>query len=91
MGAPARGHHRKIQLIPTHLEFNLSKQGPTPSLRTRCHQTHRGFSKAVFTEGRKGNEEPGVGSHLISKPALFLPLMEKIQRRFAIFCSKWFG
>jgi hypothetical protein len=22
---------------------------------------------------------------------LFLPLIEKIQRRFAIFCSKWFG
>jgi hypothetical protein len=32
----------------------------------------------IFTEGRKGNEETGVGSHQISKQALLLPLMAEI-------------
>jgi hypothetical protein len=47
-----------------------------------------GSSQSIFTEGRKGNEAPGVGSHQISKQGLLLPLMMKFQRRFAIFCSK---
>jgi hypothetical protein len=45
-------------------------------------------SQAIFTEGRKGNEETGIGSHQISKQALLLPLMVKSPRLFAIFCSK---
>jgi hypothetical protein len=41
-------------------------------------RARRGFSKIFLTEGRKGNEETGVGPHQISKQTLFLPLMEKI-------------
>jgi hypothetical protein len=48
----------------------------------------RSFSKAVFTEGRKGNEAIAINPYQIPKQTLFLPLMEKIQRVFAIFCSK---
>jgi hypothetical protein len=32
-------------------------------------------SQNIFTEGRKGHEETGVGTHQISKQALFLPLI----------------
>jgi hypothetical protein len=40
------------------------------------------------TEGRKGNEETGIGSGQISKQALFLRLMVKVPQLFAGFCSK---
>jgi hypothetical protein len=63
----------------------------------RDRRARRGFPKAVLTssfakamedrEGRKGNEATGVGSRQISKHALFLPLMGKIQRLFATFCK----
>jgi hypothetical protein len=46
------------------------------------------FKRAIFTEGRKGSEAMEVGSHQISKQALFLPLMAKVQQLLAIFCSK---
>jgi hypothetical protein len=52
----------------------------------RERRARRGFPKAVFTEGRQGNEETDVGSHQISKQALLLPLMANAQRRFATFC-----
>jgi hypothetical protein len=54
----------------------------------RDRRARRVFANAVFTEGRKGNEETGVGLHQISKQALFFRLMQKNQQRFAIFCSK---
>jgi hypothetical protein len=38
-------------------------------------RARRGFPKAFLTEGRKGNEETGVGSHQLSKQALFSPLI----------------
>jgi hypothetical protein len=56
--------------------------------RTRRRRARRIFANAVFTEGRKWNEETGVGLHQISKQALFFRLMQKNQQRFAIFCSK---
>jgi hypothetical protein len=43
----------------------------------------------IFTEGNKGNEATGVGSHKISKRALLLLLLQKHQRLFValvIFC-----
>jgi hypothetical protein len=84
MDAPAHGHRRKIQLIPNTVQIQPFEVG-------RDRRARRGFPKAVFTEVREGNEATGVGSHQISKQALFLPLMEKIQRLFATFRSKWFG
>jgi hypothetical protein len=36
---------------------------------------------------REGREEPGVGSHKISNPALFLPLIAISQRLFALLCD----
>ena len=43
------------------------------------------FQKAIFTEDRQAT---GIGSHQISKQTQFLPLISKLQGRFALFCSK---
>jgi len=48
----------------------------------------------VFTEGNKGSEAAGVGSHQIFKRALLLPLLEKYQWLFVtlvIFCASRLG
>jgi hypothetical protein len=43
------------------------------------------FLQSSFTEGRKGNEATGGRLRQASKQSLFLPLMTKLHRRFAIF------
>jgi hypothetical protein len=53
-------------------------------ISTRC----RAYIESIFTEGNKGNEEPGVSAYQISRQALLLPLITGIQRRFVVFCSK---